>query len=281
MPSEFNPVDYLVVGHVTEDITPEGIILGGTATYSGLTAQAFGKSVGILTSTASDTDLDPLGEIQVQCVPSRATTTFQNVYTSAGRRQVISARAAALAIEAMPAEWSRIKTLHCGPVADEVDLAFCKLPGEHSLCMTPQGWLRSWDDQGNVSVESWPRLRPYFVQRPIVVLSLEDIGGSLEPADDIARECHVLAITLGPEGVAIYANQEARKIAAPVVNEIDTTGCGDIFAAAFFICLEEGDDPWTAAAIANQLGSIAATREGLASIPRPAEVAEALRLRSA
>ena len=34
------PVDYLVIGHVAHDLTPEGPRLGGTAAYSALTAMA-------------------------------------------------------------------------------------------------------------------------------------------------------------------------------------------------------------------------------------------------
>ena len=36
------PVDYLVIGHVAHDLTPDGWRLGGTAAYSALTAQALG-----------------------------------------------------------------------------------------------------------------------------------------------------------------------------------------------------------------------------------------------
>ena len=44
------PVDYLVIGHVTEDLTPTGPRLGGTAAFAALTARAFGLRTGIVTS---------------------------------------------------------------------------------------------------------------------------------------------------------------------------------------------------------------------------------------
>ena len=34
------PVDYLIIGHILQDLTPEGTQIGGTAAYSGLTAAA-------------------------------------------------------------------------------------------------------------------------------------------------------------------------------------------------------------------------------------------------
>jgi hypothetical protein len=46
----FEPIDYLVIGHLTQDIIPDGFRLGGTAAYSALTARALGLRVGIVTS---------------------------------------------------------------------------------------------------------------------------------------------------------------------------------------------------------------------------------------
>ena len=40
------PVDYLVIGHLSCDITPEGPRLGGTAAYAALTSHALGLRVG-------------------------------------------------------------------------------------------------------------------------------------------------------------------------------------------------------------------------------------------
>ena len=36
------PIDYLIIGHISQDITPSGIQLGGTAAYAALTARACG-----------------------------------------------------------------------------------------------------------------------------------------------------------------------------------------------------------------------------------------------
>ncbi len=55
------PVDYLIIGHITQDITPNGLVLGGTASYAGLTARSFGIRVGIVTSCRLDLDLQLTG----------------------------------------------------------------------------------------------------------------------------------------------------------------------------------------------------------------------------
>ena len=57
------PVDYLVIGHVTHDLTPSGSRLGGTAAYSALTAQALGMRVGVFTASGTEADLSALQDI--------------------------------------------------------------------------------------------------------------------------------------------------------------------------------------------------------------------------
>ena len=57
------PIDYLIIGHITQDITPNGLVIGGTASYAGLTAKAFGIRVGIVTSCRQDLDLHQLDGI--------------------------------------------------------------------------------------------------------------------------------------------------------------------------------------------------------------------------
>ena len=48
--------DYLVIGHVSKDLLPngEGARAGGTATYSALTAQKLGLQAGVITSLAEE-----------------------------------------------------------------------------------------------------------------------------------------------------------------------------------------------------------------------------------
>src|SRR5436309_442914 len=54
--TDLGQVEYLVVGHVAVDLYERRMILGGSATYSALTAQRLGRSVGVVTSA----DFEPL-----------------------------------------------------------------------------------------------------------------------------------------------------------------------------------------------------------------------------
>jgi hypothetical protein len=87
-------VDYLIIGHVSKDLTADGPTLGGTATYSSLTAQALGKRASIVTSVGPDLDFHPLSEVSIHMVPSQDSTTFSNEYLSKGRRPWVAARLA-------------------------------------------------------------------------------------------------------------------------------------------------------------------------------------------
>ena len=42
------PIDYLIIGHLTRDLLPNGTRLGGTAAYAALTARALGHACGYL-----------------------------------------------------------------------------------------------------------------------------------------------------------------------------------------------------------------------------------------
>ena len=83
------PVDYLIVGHVAADITPTGVLLGGTVSYAGLTARALGVRVGIVTSSGEDAPLQALDGIPIVNVPAEHSTTFENIKTENGRKQIL------------------------------------------------------------------------------------------------------------------------------------------------------------------------------------------------
>ena len=61
----YEPIDYLLIGHVTEDITPDTTVIGGTAAYAGLTAHALGMKVGLITSCNPELSLDDLNGISI------------------------------------------------------------------------------------------------------------------------------------------------------------------------------------------------------------------------
>jgi len=274
MPSlvPFEPVDYLIIGHLSCDITPDGPRLGGTAAYAGLTGRALGLRVGVVTAWGGEVPLDVLDGIKVQSVPAQRSTTYENKYTPTGRIQYIYHTAPDLSYDNVPEAWRRAPIVHIGPIAGEakslVDGNF------HSSLMglTPQGWLRRWDSAGRVKPGDWLEVHEMLARAGAAVLSIEDVGGDENCIEAMAAACRVLAVTEGPAGARLYWNGDLRRFRAPSLEEVDATGAGDIFAAAFFWRLYVTRDPWAAARFATHLASFSVRRCGLDGIPSQEEI---------
>jgi len=270
------PVDYLVIGHVAHDLTPTGPRLGGTVAYSALTARALGLRVGVVTTSGPETSLAALNDIPVIALESPRSTTFENIYTEHGRVQYLRAQAARIDFAAVPEVWRRASILHLGPIADEVDAV---LPEEFSpalLGLTPQGWMRQWDSESRVSRKEWTGADTALARANAVVISREDVNGDDELIENMAHQTRVLAVTEGAAGAVLYWNGDRRRFRAPEVKEVDATGAGDVFAAAFFIRLFSTRDPWEATRFATLLATCSITRLGLKGIATPREIEECM-----
>jgi hypothetical protein len=270
------PVDYLLIGHVTQDVTPAGFALGGTVSYASLTARAFGKKVGIVTSCKSDLLLPELAGIPVVRKPAQQNSTFENVYTPSGRVQHIRGVAETLTFEDIPPVWRNTPIVHLGPVAAEIDPLLAQAFPNSMVCITPQGWLRGWDGNGLISFIKWPQAVGVLKHARVVVLSIEDVQGSEDVIQEYVTEVPVLVVTEGSAGARVYWNGDVRHFCPPREEEIDPVGAGDIFASSFFIRYAATNDPWEAARVATQLAARSVTRRALAGVPTPAEVQSSL-----
>jgi sugar/nucleoside kinase (ribokinase family) len=144
------------------------------------------------------------------------------------------------------------------------------------LGLTPQGWMRAWDESGQVRRMDWESAEQALGQAGAVVVSIEDVGGDEEQIEFMAAHTRVLAVTEGAAGARLYWHSDQRRFRAPEVYETDSTGAGDIFAAAFFIRLLTTQDPWEAARFASQLSARSVTRKGLEGIPTAEEIQECM-----
>jgi sugar/nucleoside kinase (ribokinase family) len=266
------PVDYLVVGHLARDIKLGGFQLGGTAAYSALTAQALGMRTGVVTAWAGEMNLDLLNGILVHSIPTEQSTTFENVNSPEGRIQYIHHLAPKISYENVPDVWKRSTILHLGPIAQEIN----PIPDEGFspalLALTPQGWLRKWDKDGRISPCTWEGSEEALTKAGATVISLEDVNNDEDEIERMALACQVLAVTEGPAGARLYWHNDLRRFRAPAMREVDATGAGDIFAAAFFIRLYATRDPWEAARFATRLASFSVIRPGLEGIPTQEEI---------
>lgn len=265
-------IDYLVIGHLTCDLTPEGPKTGGTAAYSSLTALALGAKVGIVTSWDGDANRSPLRQIPIVNYPTEQSTTFENIYTSHGRTQIIHHVASKLDYFLIPEPWRQASIVHLGPVAQEVEPGLVRHFPDALLGLTPQGWLRGWDKAGKVTSTEWPEAAFAMQHASATVISVEDVDNDEERIEEMATNSRILAVTEAHLGSRLYWNGDVRRFRPPVIHEIDATGAGDIYATAFFYRLLATRDPWEAARFATQLAAFSITRRGLESIPTAQEI---------
>lgn len=262
-----HPVDYLLIGHITKDLTPAGPLLGGSVSYAGLTARAFGQEVGIVTAWAEDVQTDALQGLNIANQWSEHSTTFENLYTPQGRIQTLHALAPSLDFYHIPESWRSTPIVHLAPVAREIQPNILRHFPEADIYLTLQGWLRNWDAEGRVFYEDWPEASYILQQVNAAVISEEDVHGDQEAIYHMAASVPVLAVTKGSQGADIYAQGGLYNIPAPEVHELDATGAGDIFAAVFFTQMSHFHDPVTAAEMAVRIASDSITRAGLAGAP--------------
>lgn len=262
-----SPVDYLIIGHLTQDLSPDGPRLGGSAAFAGLTAAAFGQRVGVVTSWAEETGLERLSGLQIANLKSEASTTFQNTYTPEGRLQKLHYLAPALAYYHIPESWRKTRIVHLAPVAGEVPADLVRYFPEADLYLTPQGWLREWDHTGNVSPGEWVEATFMLQHARAAVISEEDVSTDQAVIDRMAAAVQILVVTRGYLGAELYWQGNIYTFHAPEVEEIDPTGAGDIFAATFFSQLTHQGDPLRAAELAVQVASDSIQRSGMDGAP--------------
>jgi hypothetical protein len=270
------PIDYLMIGHITQDMTPDGPRIGGTTTFSSLMAHALGLRVGIVTSWGAELPLGQLSKIPIVNLPSDHSTTFKNISTPEGRIQTIYHVAQTIDLNLIPGQWLNSPIVHLGPIAQEIEPTLVRHFSNSLIGITPQGWLRTWDNEGRVLPSEWPEGTFVLSNVGAAVVSIEDVDYDEARIDDMASATRVLAVTEQSEGVRLFWNGDVRRFRPPLVTAQDTTGAGDIFAAGFFFRLYTTRDPWESARFATQLAAASVTRNGLDGIPTQEEIQECM-----
>ncbi|HEX5505717.1 MAG TPA: PfkB family carbohydrate kinase [Thermomicrobiales bacterium] len=275
-------LDYLAVGHVTLDRQPDGSALpGGTVLFATLQAARLGLRAGIVTvGRAADLDaaLAPYREeVTIALAPAAATTTFINVGLGAARRQTVPAWAGPLPRDTLPAA----RIVHLAPVAREIEPAhFAALPADGFLGATPQGWLRRWGPDGHVEAVPLDLPAHIFARLDALVLSEHEQPLATGAIAAVLARGGLVAVTRGELGCVLLgvAGREAgvavHALRCPVV---DDTGAGDVFAAAFFIALHEGQSPVAAARFANAAAGLSLNGHGVTAIAGRREIKRVVR----
>lgn len=265
------PPDFVVLGHFARDEHADGsFTLGGVPTFAAITARNLGYRVGVVTSCADDLpQTELLHDIEIVRTPSPTTTSFRNVYEGARRKQYVCDVAAPILASSIPPEWRTTKIALLGPIANELGVDMAGVFSKETLVgITPQGWMRQWDDTGRVKPRAWVEAAELLPHVNALILSQEDLGSFTERLSSYILLAPLVALTRGPEGVTIYRKHE-RPLDVPSfpANPLDPTGAGDSFATAFLIGLHETNDLLQAARFANAAASLAIETKGAANMP--------------
>lgn len=266
------PLDYLVIGHLTADLTEEGTRLGGTVAFSGLTAHALGLKTGIITSCSENLEIKPINPLWSNIKKSENSTTFKNISDGINRQQYLYHVAERISAEDFPNLSHPPKILHLGPVANEVDPTILDFFPSSLKCLTPQGWFRRRTHDDQVELQSWDEWQKYLPKADAAVISIEDVQRNEDLISKMALTLPALAVTENYLGARVYWHSDVRFFSAPEVKYADDTGAGDIFAAAFFYRYFMTKDPWEAGRFAVLLASWSVTRSRLESIPTAEEI---------
>ena len=272
------PVDYLLIGHITADLTSEGRRLGGTVSYAARIAAAFGRHVGVLTSAAPGEPL--LREVeevaQIHIVASSRTTTFENIYEQSGRRQVVHGRAATIGPDDIPDEWRSAPLVHLAPVMNEVDPRIVYAFPNAAVMVTPQGWLRRLNEQGHVLFNRWCD-EAILNALDVLVCSEEDIRDAPDLEQEYASAIRHLVVTRAEKGGIYYHEGEPRFYPTPQVEQRFPTGAGDVFAASLLCSLPRlNNNMWEAVLVAARLAATSVARMSFDDTLTPRQIQDVL-----
>lgn len=269
--------DYVTVGHVTVDVLgdlraadsrdPDDQGLrqpGGGAFYSALQAARLGLRTLILTrGVAREIEelLEPYRtELRVRIAPAASTTTLLTHGSGGARRQRLLAWAGPIAA---PSELDAA-ILHLAPIARETPRTWSG--AVDFVGLTPQGLVRKWGPHGELARA--PLDGALLPERcDAAVFSASELAS----CDELLPEARgpVVAVTSGarPTTVHLPGGGVPLRVTPPrIAGPRDDLGAGDVFAAAFFVALQEGLAPAAAAACANAAAAVRVAGTGPSAI---------------
>jgi ribokinase len=271
--------DYVAVGHVTVDVLEDGTRRpGGTAFYSAVQAARLGLRALIVTAgVAGEVErmLEPYdAEFDLLVLPAPATTTLATRGIGMERVQTLLAWAGPIA----PLELPPAGIVHLAPVARELARRWPVQGGFVGL--TPQGLARGWDAVGD---QVMPRAadgdEELAAGCDAIVLGAEERASCAALLEAGLRAGAVVAVTAAAQPTALLRpGAQELSVGVPRAAAVaDDLGAGDVFAAAFFTALADGQAPEAATEFAHAAAAVRLSGRGPAAIGTRSEVERMLR----
>jgi sugar/nucleoside kinase (ribokinase family) len=268
---------FVAIGHVTLDRFGDAVRPGGAALYAAITAHRLGVPAGILTRHGDDFPLDAIPpQIEVVSLPSAHTTVFRHHPGGPGRGLGVERLAAPIGAGDLPDDWRDAQVVLLGPVTDEVDPALAAMFPDATVGAAAQGWLRQRAADGRLEPAPWRDPHRVISRLHALFVSDEDIQGQAAATLDLFQQLPVGVITAGRRGALLFVNGERYEVRPHVAAEVDATGAGDVFAAAFMLHEDRHGDPWEAAAHAACAAALSVEGAGPSAIPDAGRLARAV-----
>ena len=240
-------------------------------TYAALTVLGLGLTPAVVTAVGPDLDLPRLmPRVQFHAVRASETTTFHNIYRGGKRTQLVKGVSGPVRPSDIPPQWRCAPLVMLAPLVCEVEYELAHRFPCATVLASLQGWLRQWDDDGRVSQAYWDgtQLLPHV---DAAFLSDKDVE-DLEQIDRWKRIVPVLIVTMGSEGARVHFQGRWHRIQPFPVREVEPTGAGDVFGAAYLVRYRETSDVLEAARFASCAASFCVEAEGVSGIPTRSQV---------
>ena len=202
--------------------------------------------------------------------PSEVTTTFEMRYSGDARTQTLHAVAPPIKEERLPDGWGDARVALLAPVFHDVPSSLADRFPRSLLGVAPQGWLRRTSSKGLVRPADWYDAQ-VLNRADVVILSELDVAGGRIPARWLTHS-GIFILTKGKSGAVMRYEGRWFNIPAYPAREVDPTGAGDVFAAAFLLRYFEIKDAFAAGLFASCAASLKVEGIGSAAIPTRAQV---------
>jgi sugar/nucleoside kinase (ribokinase family) len=257
--------------------------LGGATTFTSFAVKTLGESIAVVSRVGGDFPEAYLWWLREEGIDISAvkryvqesTTSFELCYSNnfSERLLKLTCKGAPLDFDDLPCDLS-VKAIHVAPIADEINYEIM----EHlkSCCdflsFDPQGLLRRFDENGNVSLNLSQKMDKRVLDlvnvckvsldELFVLTGLSELDAAVKAVHDVGVE--TVVVTMGAKGSLLSVEGVCYSVPACKSSMVvDPTGAGDVFIGAFLVEYLRGEESlWCAS-----MGSAAASMvvEGLGS----------------
>ncbi len=268
--SQAKPPYFLSLGFITHDLYGNRKVIGGASAYSAILARKFRVDSAIASSIGEDFEgLDSLKGIRLAYQIGERTTTFIN-------KQYVTSVADRIKEETIPEAWFNAEIVYICPVLNELEEKIIRRFNGSVIGVAPQGWMRSIGEGWRIEKKRWEKANEILPKVDFVVVSEEDAFE--EDVPEYVELSNIFVLTRSRKGAELYWDKGKRHEHLPAFEreEMDATGAGDVFGAAFLLRYCETKDVHRAAIFASCAASFVVEKEGVEGVPYREEVMERL-----